>query len=183
MAAVADLDYAYEEALGYCVDPHHVRDKDGVTAALRVIEMVSTLKSEGRTVDDVLADLARRFGLHLTEQISVRLASSAEVDAVFERLSTAPITHVGPLPVMSIDNLADGFQGLPSTPGLRWGFGPRGRIIVRPSGTEPKLKAYVELITALPAESELTARDAAQVELADVCSALTTLIASPHESP
>ena len=183
LAAVADLDYAYEEALGYCVDPHHVRDKDGVTAALRVIEMVSTLKSEGRTVDDVLADLARRFGLHLTEQISVRLASSAEVDAVFERLSTAPITHVGPLPVMSIDNLADGFQGLPSTPGLRWGFGPRGRIIVRPSGTEPKLKAYVELITALPAESELTARDAAQVELADVCSALTTLIASPHESP
>ena len=181
LAAVPDLTYAYEEALGYCVDPAHVRDKDGITAALRIIEMIATLRAEGRTAFDVRDDLANRFGLHLTEQVSLRVGSPSEANSTLDRLTMSPPTAIGPLSVTSTVNLAEGFRGLPPTPGLWMGCGDRGRIIVRPSGTEAKLKAYIELITPINGEfngeSMGDVRRAAKVEMAEVRRAVTSLVA------
>lgn len=173
LARVDGLAYAYEEALGYCVDPAGVRDKDGVTAALLVAELVAELKAAGRTLTDLLDDLAVEYGLHATDQLSVRVADLSEIDRVLRRLREAPPTSLGGLPVERAEDLADGVGGLPPTDGLRYllgGADDRGvasaRVVVRPSGTEPKLKCYLEVVVPVadaPALPEARAAAAAML--------------------
>ncbi len=145
LGAVDSLVYAYEEALGYCVDPQHVRDKDGITAALRIIELVAFLKEQGRTVDDALADLAREFGVHLTEQVSIRMSTISHVSTAMSAARANPPTALAGYALVDVTDLANGSNDLPATDALVWRL-PVGRVIVRPSGTEPKLKAYLELV-------------------------------------
>lgn len=141
---IEDLAFGYEEALGYCVSPHLTRDKDGITAILAVLELAAALKAEGRTLLDRLSELYREHGFHHTGQLSIRVDDLAMIDAAMQRLRIVPPTSLGGLPVTSVDDLAAGYRGLPSTDGVRFGLGSDARIICRPSGTEPKLKCYIE---------------------------------------
>jgi len=143
---VPHLAFGYEEALGYCVAPEIVPDKDGVSAALLIAEMAVGLKAQGRTVLDVLDDLAVAHGVHATDAFSVRVADLAEIPPVMERLRSAPPAEVGRARVTRADDLAAGDGGLPPTDGVRWFLEDGSRVIVRPSGTEPKIKVYLEAV-------------------------------------
>jgi phosphomannomutase len=155
---VPDLAFGYEEALGYCVAPGLVRDKDGVSALLRIAELAALLRSEGRTLRDRLDDIAREHGVHATDQLSVRVADPALVAAAMGRLRTTPPTVLGGLRVESVDDLAEGGpgegDGLPPTEGLRYRLADRARVVVRPSGTEPKVKCYLEVVVPVDAADE-----------------------------
>ncbi|MEU7586948.1 phospho-sugar mutase [Micromonospora sp. NPDC049230] len=135
----APLVFGYEEALGYCVAPEHVRDKDGITAALTVAELAAGLKTQGRTLTDRLDELAAEFGVHHTDQLSVRVDDlRVIVDAMARIRAATPTTLLGQ-PVDSVRDL------LPESDVviLRTAV---ARVVIRPSGTEPKLKAYLEVV-------------------------------------
>ncbi|MCU0264751.1 MAG: phospho-sugar mutase [Actinomycetia bacterium] len=146
ISRVEGLGYGYEEALGYCVDPDAVRDKDGVSAALMVAELAAREKARGRTVEDVLDDVARRHGVHATDQLSVRVTDLEAIPAAMSRLRTSPPGRLGGRTVERLDDLSLGSANLPPTDGLRFSLADAGRVIVRPSGTEPKLKCYLEVV-------------------------------------
>ncbi|WP_299051737.1 phospho-sugar mutase [uncultured Nocardioides sp.] len=148
---VEGLAYGYEEALGYCVDPTHVRDKDGVSALLLLCEIAARAKADGRTLLDLLDDLAIVHGLHATDQVSVRVTDISQIDAVLARLRAQPPTTMGGFAVTSAEDLADGAGDLPPTDGLRYRLAEGGRVVVRPSGTEPKLKCYLEVVVGVDA--------------------------------
>lgn len=144
---VPRLRYGYEEAIGYCVDPAHVADKDGISAALLIADMVAGLRAQGRTLLDVLDDLARAHGVYATDAFSVRVTDLSLIDVVMARLRAARLAEIGGVPVTHVDDLAEGAgPGLPPTEGLRYLLADQTRVIVRPSGTEPKLKIYLEAI-------------------------------------
>lgn len=143
---VEGLAFGYEEALGYCVDPEHVRDKDGVSALLLLCELAAQEKAAGRTLLDVLDDIALEHGLHATDQVSVRVSDLALIAQAMERLRTTPPAELGGLAVEGVDDLAAGSADLPPTDGLRFRLADGARVVVRPSGTEPKLKAYLEVV-------------------------------------
>ena len=157
ISRVAGLAYGYEEALGYCVDPHQVRDKDGITAALLLAEMAAGLRARGRCLLDVLDELSVRHGVHATGSFAVRVSDPSLIPTLMSRLRKRPPTEVGGVPVARIDDLAEGSELLPPTDGLRYLLQDRSRVIVRPSGTEPKLKVYLEAIVAVTASSGLVA--------------------------
>jgi phosphomannomutase len=146
LARVPGLTYAYEEALGYCAAPDVVRDKDGISAGLLVAELAARLAARGRTLLDALDDLARAHGLHATGQFSVRAADLGRVETLLNRLRAAPPDAFGDDPVVTVEDLGLGVDGLPPTPGLRLLTAGGARAIVRPSGTEPKLKCYLEVV-------------------------------------
>ncbi|MFL6155783.1 MAG: phospho-sugar mutase [Marmoricola sp.] len=143
---IPGLAFGYEEALGYCVDPGQVKDKDGVSALLLVCELAAAAKAAGRGLRDLLDDIAREHGLHATDQLSVRFTDLAEIPATMQRLRSAPPESLGGLAVLRVDDLAEGSADLPPTDGLRFVLADRARVIVRPSGTEPKVKCYLEVV-------------------------------------
>ena len=116
------LIYAYEEAIGHCVDPGAVRDKDGISAAVLACDLVAALRNRGRTVLDALDDLAVRHGVHTTTAVSRRIAHADEAEAMMARLRATPP-----------DRLFGGDEH-------NW-----VRMVVRPSGIEPKVKSYIEV--------------------------------------
>ena len=146
IARVPGLEFGYEEALGYCVDPSSVRDKDGISAALLVIEMAAELKERGRLLTDALDDLSREHGIHATSQVSIRVCDLERITRIMHRLRTSPPADVAGTSVIAMDDLEQPTDGLPPTDGLRFTLAGGARIIVRPSGTEPKIKCYLEVI-------------------------------------
>jgi phosphomannomutase len=164
IARAEGLRYGYEEALGYCVDPDGVRDKDGITAALLITELASQLKEEGRTLLDLLDDLAVEHGLHATDQLSVRVEDLSLIAAAMRRLREQPPTELAGLPVIRTDDLTKGTAGLPPTDGLRYTL-DGARVIVRPSGTEPKLKCYLEVVVPVGSHKDLPAARATATEV------------------
>ena len=163
ISKVDRLRFGYEEALGYCVDPTAVKDKDGITASLLMLEMVAALKAEGRGPQDVLDDLARKFGLYATSQLSVRVSDLALISDAMSRLRADPPASLGGRDVLAFDDLEKGADGLPPTDGLRFTLRD-ARVIVRPSGTEPKLKCYLQVV--VPVRGDIAdARAAAAAEL------------------
>ncbi|MET0741078.1 MAG: phospho-sugar mutase [Candidatus Nanopelagicales bacterium] len=156
IARVDGLSYGYEEALGYCVDPAAVRDKDGISAALLMLELAATVKAQGRTLLDELDDLARAYGLHQTDQLSVRVEDISVIANVMARLRANPPIELAGAAVTSAEDLERGAGGLPPTDGLRYRLDDGSRIVVRPSGTEPKLKCYLEVVVAV-AEGDVAA--------------------------
>ncbi|MFF5754548.1 phospho-sugar mutase [Streptomyces longwoodensis] len=164
IARVDGLRYGYEEALGYCVDPEGVRDKDGITAALLVTELASVLKAGGRTLVDLLDDLAVEHGLHATDQLSVRVQDLSVIADAMRRLREHPPTELAGLPVTRAEDLKRGTQTLPPTDGLRYTL-DGARVVVRPSGTEPKLKCYLEVVVPVDAHAALPAARTRATEL------------------
>ncbi|WP_031477788.1 phospho-sugar mutase [Streptomyces bicolor] len=156
IARVDGLRYGYEEALGYCVDPEGVRDKDGITAALLITELASVLKAEGRTLLDLLDDLAVEHGLHATDQLSVRVQDLSVIANAMRRLREQPPTELAGLTITRAEDLTKGTDTLPPTDGLRYTL-DGARVIVRPSGTEPKLKCYLEVVVPVPTHADLSA--------------------------
>ncbi|MGW0500846.1 phospho-sugar mutase [Streptomyces sp. NPDC003007] len=156
IARAEGLRFGYEEALGYCVDPDGVRDKDGITAALLITELASRLKEEGRTLLDLLDDLAVEHGLHATDQLSARVEDLSLIAAAMRRLREQPPTELAGLPVTRTDDLTRGTADLPPTDGLRYTL-DGARVIVRPSGTEPKLKCYLEVVIPVGSHEDLPA--------------------------
>ncbi len=144
---VPGLAFGYEEAIGYCVDPRAVPDKDGISALIRVLTLAAGLKAEGRTVADRLDEIATTYGVYETDQLSVRVDDLTLIDAAMIRLRTQPPTTLVGRPVQVID-LAAGTDELPPTDGVLLA-GERVTVVVRPSGTEPKLKCYLEARVAL----------------------------------
>ena len=163
ISRAAGLTFGYEEALGYCVDPEHVKDKDGVSALLLVCEIAAHAKAEGRTLDDLLDDIAAEHGLHATDQLSVRFEDLAAIPATMQRLREAPPASLGGLAVERIDDLSQGSPSLPPTDGLRFALAGGARVIVRPSGTEPKVKCYLEVVVQVDPEDGV---DAARIAAA-----------------
>ncbi|MFB7218706.1 phospho-sugar mutase [Streptomyces sp. NPDC056227] len=164
IARVDGLRYGYEEALGYCVDPDGVRDKDGITAALLVAELASVLKEQGRTLLDLLDDIAVEHGLHATDQLSVRVEDLSVIADAMRRLREAPPTALAGLAVTSAEDLSEGTEQLPPTDGLRYHL-EGARVIVRPSGTEPKLKCYLEVVVPVGSADDLPTARAKGAEL------------------
>ncbi|MER7570621.1 phospho-sugar mutase [Streptomyces sp. NPDC126514] len=164
IARVDGLRYGYEEALGYCVDPDGVRDKDGITAALLITELASELKERGRTLLDLLDDLAVEHGLHATDQLSVRVEDLSVIADAMRRLRERPPTELAGLAVTRAEDLTRGTDRLPPTDGLRYTL-DGARVIVRPSGTEPKLKCYLEVVVPVAGHSALPAARARATEL------------------
>ncbi|MCX5035743.1 MULTISPECIES: phospho-sugar mutase [Streptomyces] len=164
IARVENIRYGYEEALGYCVDPEGVRDKDGITAALLITELASTLKEEGRTLLDLLDDIAVEHGLHTTDQLSVRVEDLSLIAAAMHRLREQPPTSLAGLTVTKAEDLTQGTDTLPPTDGLRYTL-DGARVIVRPSGTEPKLKCYLEVVVPVTAHAGLPAARAKATDL------------------
>ena len=184
ISRVEGLVYGYEEALGYCVDPAHVRDKDGISAALTLAGLAARLKAEGRAPVDVLDDLARRHGLHLTDQLSARFTDLSQIPETMQRLREHPPVVLAGSPVLAVVDLAAGSDadrdGLPPTDGIRLLTQDDTRVIVRPSGTEPKVKCYLEVVVPVEEHASVAsvgeARVAARARLdavrADVAAAL-----------
>jgi phosphomannomutase len=144
ISRVPGLVFGFEEALGYLVNPDSVRDKDGISAAVDLLTLVSELKAAGRTLTDHAGDFAARFGAFASAQISLRLTDPAEIEAIMTRLRATPPTTLGSTAVTAIDDFATGFEGFPPGDILRLWTADGSRVIVRPSGTEPKLKVYLD---------------------------------------
>ncbi len=161
--------YGYEEALGSCVGTL-VRDKDGITAALAFAGLVAAAKGAGRTVTDRLDDLARELGVHATGQRSVALAGPGGLEraaATVDRLATAPPAHLAGVAVGEVEDLRAGGR-LPPTDGVVI-RGEGVRLIVRPSGTEPKLKCYAEAVVPVTGSVDLaTARTRADAAMGTI---------------
>lgn len=172
---VPGLRYGYEEALGYCCDPATVPDKDGISAALLMAEMIAALRSNDRCVDDVLDDLAIAHGVHATEAFSIRVDDVAQVTPMVAALLEGNIASIGGVDVRSREDLSQPTDGLLPTPGVRFYLGDDTRIIVRPSGTEPKLKVYVEAIVFVDARASLRAARA------EAASRLDAVVATMQE--
>ncbi|WP_051161659.1 phospho-sugar mutase [Nocardia brevicatena] len=172
--AGAGLVYAYEEAIGHCVDPVAVRDKDGISTAVLAADLVARLKAEGRTLADELDDYAVEFGVHAGDQISLRLPDRPAAAALLDRLRGAPPRELAGSPVECTDLSAA--RGRMRTDALVF-TGPGIRVVIRPSGTEPKLKCYLEVVQPV---AERTALGSAKViaaerlsRLSEHCRALT----------
>ena len=146
ISRVPGLGFGYEEALGYCVDPANVRDKDGMTAALVAAELAASLKSQGRSLLDLLDSLAVEHGMYGTGQLSIRVGDLSLLDAMMSRLRQAPPESLGGQRVIESADLAEGYRGLPPTDGVLYLTADDARVIIRPSGTEPKLKCYLEVV-------------------------------------
>ncbi len=169
--------FGYEEALGYCVGTM-VRDKDGITAALLFAELVAALKAEGRTVDDRLDDLACRYGVHVTRQWSSVIDGAdgaARIEGVLRQLRRDPPRQLDGWPVTAVVDLETPESGLPPTEGVVLHLGDTARIIARPSGTEPKIKVYFEVVKPVRDGNVTDARAEGQAAVARLKHAMAAL--------
>lgn len=153
LAKIEDLAFGYEEAIGYAVDSETVNDKDGVSAALFLAQIALDLKRDGLTLANLLDEIWERHGFHGTEQISIRVADISAITRLLADLRQRPPLEIAGRTVESIDDLAAPKDGLPPTDGLRIWLAGGIRIIIRPSGTEAKMKCYIEVITKTAEES------------------------------
>ncbi|CAM3160499.1 putative phosphomannomutase [Arthrobacter ulcerisalmonis] len=166
ISRVPGLTYGYEEALGYCVAPDLVKDKDGISAAVLIAELAATAKAEGKTIFDTLDELYLQHGLHASDQLSIRVGDLGLLDAMMNRLRVSPPESFGSSGVETYTDLAVGTPQLPPTEGLLYITRNLTRVIIRPSGTEPKLKCYLEVIHPVESAAELpAARQAARAAL------------------
>lgn len=168
------LIYGYEEALGYLVNPETVRDKDGISAATAFLDLANSLAADGRTIADHLDEFAETFGYFASDQISIRVTDLSQIDRIMASLRETPPASLGDVKVRQIDDLKDGFADLPPSDVLRILLADGSRVMVRPSGTEPKLKIYIDASSTDGSVAERrAAATAAVAALADAMRALT----------
>jgi phosphomannomutase len=173
------LRFGYEEALGFAVDPL-VADKDGMSAGLALCHLAHHLAQQGQTLLDRLDEIESRYGVHAVSQLSFRVdgpEAMSIIAATVNRMKASPPSTLGGLDVSEVVDLESGWHGLLPTQGMVLQLGTHGRVVVRPSGTEPKLKAYVEILgDAGSGESLQQQRDAALEQLVAVGNELTELL-------
>ena len=161
IARTPGLRFGYEEAIGYCTDPTAVRDKDGVSTAVRVASLVARLKERGTTVQDELDRLAHMHGLFATAPLTFRVADLSLITRGMQRLRENPPTELAGSPIAEFVDLAKGSPELLPTEGILMRTEADDRVIVRPSGTEPKLKCYLEVVLPVLDDGVVPREDAA----------------------
>lgn len=154
LSKVEGLRFGYEEALGYAVDPNTVNDKDGISAAAILAEIAAERKSMGSSISEMLNEIWNKYGFHGTRQVSIRTSQIAEISKIMEKIRTDLPKQIGEFTVTKLDDLELPTDGLPPTNGVRIWLDGQYRVIVRPSGTEPKVKCYIEVV----AENEIAAK-------------------------
>jgi len=174
VSRVPGLVFGYEEALGYLVNPDTVRDKDGISAATAAIALATRLHTEGRTIADRLDEFTQRFGAYASDQISIRVTELERIGRVMAGLRAQPPAVLGEVAVSHIDDLRDGSADLPPSDVLRIVLEDGSRVMVRPSGTEPKLKIYIDAFDDA-APNVAGRRSAAQARVAALGAAMRTL--------
>ena len=167
VSRVGGLAYGYEEALGYLVDPEKIRDKDGISAAVDFLSLAAELKAAGSSVVEHELAFADKFGAYASSQISLRVTDLADIPVLMKRLRDAPPSSVGGIRVESIDDFAEGWGDFPAGDILRFWFEGKARVIVRPSGTEPKLKVYIDASSTTGSAAERIAAAQATVDTLD----------------
>ena len=153
ISKVPDLIFGFEEALGYCVDAEHTPDKDGISAALIIADLANRLASQGKTIADRLDDLGALFGHYATGQISIRVTDLSVIANLMKKLREETPSVIDGTQAAFRD-LALGGNGLAPTDGVRFDLADGRRVIVRPSGTEPKLKCYLQAIGSNQGEAK-----------------------------
>ncbi|MDR2347606.1 MAG: phospho-sugar mutase [Bifidobacteriaceae bacterium] len=176
IARTPGLVFGYEEAIGYCVRPDLVRDKDGITAGLLAARLAARAKLSDRSLIDLLDDLARRHGLHATGQVSLRFRDPSELGGVMRSLRRSAPKQIGSTPVRRSTDLAGGWEGLAPTDALIFDLADSARVIVRPSGTEPKIKCYFEVIEAVLPTADFQALTRVRAAAAARLDALATAV-------
>lgn len=176
ISRVPGIVFGYEEALGYCVDPEFVRDKDGISAGAKLAALAASLKEEGKTLQDKLDEFAVKFGLHATAPLTIRVEDLSLIAKGMANLRANGITEIAGAHVVKTVDLAVGTADLPPTDGLSYLTERQDRVIVRPSGTEPKLKCYIEVIEPVAESSVAAARVRAAQRLNDIKSAMLAAI-------
>jgi phosphomannomutase len=156
LAKIPNLRFGYEEALGYAVDAISVNDKDGISAALLLAQCAAELKRDGHTVAGYLKNIWETYGYHGTEQISIRVSNIAQVDKVLERIRNHHPESLSGIELTRFIDLSQPEDDLPSTNGVTMWFGENIRVIVRPSGTEAKLKCYIEVCAASASSKDIS---------------------------
>lgn len=145
VSRVPHLLFGYEEAIGYLVNPDTVHDKDGISAGLAVLELAGAAAEEGRTLGDMLDEFATRFGYFGSDQLSIRFTNLAQIPALMARLRETPPALLGSREIVKIEDLSVATAERPGTNALRWELSDGARIMIRPSGTEPKVKFYLDV--------------------------------------
>jgi phosphomannomutase len=152
VSRVPNLIFGYEEALGYCVDCNQVRDKDGLSAALIVTDIASQLANQGYTLGDQLDRLMQRYGYYSTGQISIRVTDLKVISNLMGRLRANPPAQIAGV-AAKFEDMQQGSKLLPATDALRFTLADGRTVIIRPSGTEPKLKCYLQAVSDSEASS------------------------------
>ena len=150
IARAPKLAFGYEEAIGFCPNPQIARDKDGIASSVVAASLFAALKVEGRTAWDELDRLAHAHGLHVTGPLTFRVEEIEQIAAGMARLRAQPPSVLAGSPVVEVSDLSEGYRGLPPTDGVLVVTEAGDRVIARPSGTEPKLKCYLEVILPAP---------------------------------
>ena len=175
IARAPGLGFGYEEAIGFCPDPAHVRDKDGIATSVVAASLVAALKAQGRSVWDELERLARLHGLHVSSPLTFRVEEIEQIASGMARLRAQPPSVLAGSPVVEVSDLSQGYRGLPPTDGVLVLTEAGDRVIARPSGTEPKLKCYLEVILPV-AEGELLPWEQARERLDAIKGAFAEII-------
>lgn len=146
--------FGFEEALGYLVNPETVRDKDGISAAVAILGLAADARAEGKTLADLLDELAEKIGHYASGQVSIRVEDLSIIGSTMARLRAEPPAAFGDVAVSHYEDLLSAPEGQPGGDILRFLLADGGRVIFRPSGTEPKLKAYLDVKAPTPAEAQ-----------------------------
>ncbi|MCF2711733.1 phospho-sugar mutase [Schaalia hyovaginalis] len=150
IARTPGIVFGYEEAIGFCPDPEHARDKDGISTSVVAASLFAELKAQGRTGQDELERMARAYGCYVTMPLTFRVENLGLIAEGMDRLRENPPAQLAGSPVVSVVDMSQGWDGLPGTNAIMVTTEANDRVIARPSGTEPKLKCYLEVI--LPVE-------------------------------
>jgi phosphomannomutase len=153
ISKISNLTFGYEEALGYCIDPKSVNDKDGISVGLLIAQIVGELRDAGITLSDYLNLIGDEYGFHKTDQISIRVSDLSIISTLLNKFAANPPASLAGSGLISSEDLSKS-KTMP-TPGIRCYYNDGIRVIVRPSGTEPKLKCYIEVVSSSKADSQL----------------------------
>ncbi|MEO9095859.1 MAG: phospho-sugar mutase [Microbacteriaceae bacterium] len=169
------LAFGFEEALGYLVDPDKIRDKDGISAAVEFLSLMTELKAEGKTLLDHENEFAEKFGAYASSQISIRVSDLSQITRTMNGLRATLPASIGSIKVDHIDDFVDGFEQFPPGDILRIWLIDGSRVVLRPSGTEPKLKVYIDASSTEGTAAER--RAAADRTVAELDAAMRELLA------
>ncbi|WGD37016.1 phospho-sugar mutase [Lysinibacter sp. HNR] len=154
VSRVPNLIFGYEEALGYLVNPDTIRDKDGISAAVMFLDLAQEYHDRGVSVSDLLDQISETYGHFASGQVSIRVTDLSIIDTIMARLRQSPPSSVGGIAVSRVEDLSAGLGGLPASDVLRYILEDGSRIMVRPSGTEPKLKIYIDTQSSIGSLAE-----------------------------